>query len=285
VRLTDRISVAEEDINNIYDQDKIAIHFPGDGEEDSESINFADYSKKSDAQAIKCFAELNRTGGYIWAEYYTRRTVKVGKVKPSSFKIYLSRWSRERERGKHEKGSIAKLKTLQMEKVRRIEPGQAMNLRAVRPQQGTITKWHKARDNIECLIENKPLREDWSSLFPAQQEAVCAEYLRDPDFEECARLEFLLLPVGRTLKDVDICGMARDGKEIFAQVTNYKKNDPKCRKKIETLKHYKHGRSQLAFFCVCSGVLEEDGIVFVPTERVFSWLKKHEAYYRRLLDK
>jgi len=35
----------------------------------------------------------------------------------------------------------------------------------------------------------------------------------------CAKLRRLLLPAGRTLQDIDLHGLAADGREVFGQVT------------------------------------------------------------------
>jgi hypothetical protein len=55
---------------------------------------------------------------------------------------------------------------------------------------------------------------EWANLSTAQHEAVCAEYLREKHEgrHELPRLHRLLLPAGRTLQDVDLHGMADDGR-------------------------------------------------------------------------
>lgn len=70
---------------------------------------------------------------------------------------------------------------------------------------------------------------------------------------------------------------------MFAQVTHYKKNDVNCRKKIEKLKHYENSKSRLVFFCDCKELIEEGGILFVPTARVFDWLESHKDYFSKLV--
>lgn len=282
VRHTDKISVRRDDINEIWDLDKVAIHFPGQGKEDSKSIDPNDYNKLSDSRAIKCFAELNRNGGYVWAEYYTKDDIKIGKIKPNSFEIFESTWSRDRRSAQARKGDKAILKALQMENVRIAKPYEAMSLRAARPRQGTIVRWKAIGNRLEHLVEKKPIDKTWDNLSPEQQETVCTEYLRSADLRECSKLEFLLLPIGRTLKDVDIYGYTKDQREIFAQVTHYKKNDKTCKQKIEKLKRYRKRKAYLVFFCNCDDAVKEDSILFIPITEVFEWLKRNKTYLEKL---
>lgn len=280
IRHTNKILVSRNDINKIWDQNKVAIHFPGEGKKDSESIKPTDYKKRSDRRAIKCFVELKENGGYIWAEYYTKDDVKIGKIKPNSFEIFESTWSRNTSNRR--KGDKAKLKTLQMENVRIVKPYEVMSLRAARPPHVTIVRWEAIGKRLEHLVEKKPIDKNWDNLSTEQQETVCAEYLRSADLEECPKLEFLLLPIGRTLKDVDIYGYTKDGREIFAQVTHYKKDNKNCKQKVEVLKRYRKREAHLVFFCDCNDVIKEDNILFIPTTKVLGWLKRNKTYLEKL---
>lgn len=283
IRHTNRLAVSSNDINKIWDQDKIAIHFPGEEKEDSVSIKPTDY-KKSDRMAIECFAELNENGGCIWAEFYTKDDVKIGKIRPKSFDLFESTWSRSENLDirRRRKGDKAILKTLQMERVRIIKPYELMSLRVTRPRQGTIRRWKAIGKRLECFVENKPIDKSWDNLSTEQQETVCAEYLRSHDSEESPRLEFLLLPIGRTLKDVDIYGYTTDKREIFAQVTHYNKDEPPCKQKIEKLKRYQKRKAHLVFFCNCDDVIEEDNVLFIPVTEVFEWLQRNKTYLEKL---
>ncbi len=272
----EKLNVVDEAIDYLWEHNKIAIHYPGKGEEDKESINPDDYEDKVAKRAMHVFNELNNNGGYIWAEYRNRREVKVGKIVPHSFAIYKTRWaSKER---------VAKLKTLQIDKksVKIIPPHQAISLRAVRPRGGTLSRWPSAKNRLKCLVEGLSPEEHWDSLFPSEQETVCSEYLREPDVTGCPILERLLLPVGRTLQDVDIYGYATDKKRIFAQVTYFKKEEAKT--KIQKLKDHDGSNSHLIFFCNCKKVHFDNGILFIPLKRVENWLKNNKTYLRKLLE-
>jgi len=283
VRHTKGMAVIEEAINYLWEQDKIAIHFPFEGEskknvEDSTSIDEEDYRKVNAKRAISTFSELNSNGGYIWAEYRNRKYVKIGKIVPNSFEIYITKW----RPGRFSYERKAKLKTLQIDRksVKAVSPSRAMSLRAARPRQGTIARWHSVKKRLKCLVEGIPVAKSWDSLFPSEQETVCSEYLRHPDLTECPTLERLLLPVGRTLKDVDIFGYAVDGKNLFAQVTYCKK--ARAQKKIRKLEKYDDPRSHLVFFCDCGEIEFKNNILFIPIERVEKWLKNDEVYMGKI---
>ena len=83
IRHTKKIKVRDEDLKDLWDKDKIAIHFPGEGDEDSKSLNPEDYKKPSEKGAIKCLLELAKDGGYVWAESRIDKNAKIGFVEPS----------------------------------------------------------------------------------------------------------------------------------------------------------------------------------------------------------
>jgi len=288
VRLTKGMAVIEEAVDYLWEHDKIAIHFPDVSSEDPKevednvSLNENDYHYYDPGltRALRVFKEMNNNGGYIWAEFRNRRDIKVGKIVSNSFEIYETKWAANEfpyER-------TAKLKTLQIDRksVKIIAPSHAMSLRAARPRQGTIVRWPSAKNGLKSLVEGMPLEECWDSLSPAEQETVCSEYLRKPDVAECPVLERLLLPVGRTLKDVDIFGYATDKKLLFAQVTYGEKVEAGT--KIQDLEAYGDSDSHLVFFCDCEGVHVENGVLFIPWKRVEHWLKQDKTYLRKLLQ-
>lgn len=236
--------------------------------------------KNGDKRAIKCFGNLANEGGYVFAEYSKQHDkVKIGKVKPNSAVIFFeTKWSQDCHDPKRRKGDKAVLKTLQMENVKILSKSDATVFLATRPRMGTITEWKSIKKYLEYAVEGKSFDENWDFLLPAQQEAICAEYLRKPDIEECPKLRFLLLPVGRNLPDLDIYGVAEDGKLIFAQVTHADIDSKDYREKLEKLKNYRDGH--LIIFCNCDKVKEKDGVLNIPTKKVFKWLKKNKAYYK-----
>jgi hypothetical protein len=81
---------------------------------------------------------------------------------------------------------------------------------------------------------------------------MCSEFLRSPAAAKLGlpRLVHLILPVGRTMKAIDIYGIAQSGKRIFAQVT-YERIE-KSREKLEALCKYRdQNGDSLVLFCEC----------------------------------
>jgi len=284
IRHTYGMGVVEEAIDYLWKKDKIAIHFPDVGSStpkeipDKTSMNPNDYEDRAHKEAISTFSYLNHHGGYIWAEYRNRNETKVGKIVPKSFEIFDTKWASNEfpyER-------IAKLKTLQIDEktVRIVHLHAAMSLRAARPRQGTIKRWHAVENRLMALVEGVSVEKSWGSLSPPEQETACSEYLRNPDVSYCPVLEHLLLPVGRTLKDVDIFGYATDKKTIFGQVTYGSKEEAGA--KIKDLKAYANPNAHLIFFCECGKPVFENGILFIPLKRVERWISTNRLYMKKL---
>jgi hypothetical protein len=85
--------------------------------------------------------------------------------------------------------------------------------------------------------------------------------------------------VGRTLQDIDLQGLADDGREIFGQVTYYSRGSAPAKKKLAALKPYGERGDHLVFFCPGRGSSQEEGIHFVSCdEEVLSWLKGKDGY-------
>ena len=182
VRHTDRMRVIDEAIDYLVDKNKMAIHFPESKRlsEDLTSLDAEDYQEERAKRAVKTFSEMNTKGSYVWAQYRPTQNfpglrIIVGKVLPGSFELHETRWN-DRDR-------IAKLKTLQITQARHLLP-EAKHLQVARPRRGTLTGWHKIGDGLANFVEGKPREKIWSSLSDEEQNAVCLEYLRDPESRE-----------------------------------------------------------------------------------------------------
>lgn len=278
VRHTNRHAVGPDTIDRLFHEDRIAVHFPGSGAEDSRSVDPADYTKKNDRKVIGRLAELAANGGYVWAQYHTQRDCKIGFVEPGEPDLIESTWENPRY-AKHQ-GRKAILKTLRMGRVKLVRPGQLMSLRVARPRQGTISRWPSGKKRLRAAVEGEPLPPAWSNLSAREQETVCAEFLRVHDESALPRLKFLLLPPGGTMQAIDVYGLAEDGKKLYAQVTFQGPN----RKKVKALREHAGEDVHLVFFCKCSELEREDGITFVPWSLVEAWLLGHAAYADRFTE-
>jgi hypothetical protein len=223
-------------------------------------------------RAIGTFRELNEKGGYIWAEYFDQ--IKVGKVIASSFREIRKR-RKKASKVYTEEESL--LKTLKIECIKKIKPEDAMSLKVCRPPFTTVTEWKAVSNRLECMVEGTPMPKEWGSLFDSEQESICAEFLREKheNSHNLPILKHLLLPVGRTMKDVDIYGVSKDNKQIFGQV--FFESEKKSTSKKDKLKGY---RGERVFFCDCPNqeikYNEKDDMWIVPCQIVKKWLMQNE---------
>ena len=134
------------------------------------------------------------------------------------------------------------------------------------------------------LVEGLESPVEIGGLTPTQQEVLCSEALR---MEEMAghgipQLETLLLPVGRTLRDVDICGIGRDGRRVLAQVTNYRYPGKAAEPKVRKLAGYGDSDTVLLFICQTTEVVKEGSVVIVPLDLLFDVFAASERGQRWL---
>lgn len=287
VRHTERMSVRDEDLQDLWNQNKIAIHYPdrlGDDKSvDNDSKNPDDYPSRNPKAAMRALRELADNGGYVWAESRVdKKKAKVGRVRPGQIEIYRAKWTNTIDNPDRE-GTDAALKTVQLEDVRTIEMNEAIGLRAGIPRQGTIVRWRKCGTRLAALVEGTSPSPEWGSLSTEQQEAACAEFLRHHEGNH-PRVEFLLLPVGRTLKDVDIYGLDSEGHKVLAQVTYHEPGNKQFREKLEKLKDYASNDSgvKLVYFCRCEDIMEDEEVHYIPVESenggVMGWIKANPVY-------
>jgi hypothetical protein len=288
-RHTDDLQVKDDDLKALWDENRIAVHFPdpkGDlGKMDSESTN-PDHYGKSGKTAMRYFRALRDNGGYIWAEHFLAAdgAAKVGYVEPGTkIKLCDVRWDlrgRPDFEDKRKNGDPAKLKTLKLSQVKEVTRRGWMGLRAGRPQRGTILKW-KCGTRLEDIVAGKMPEPIWENLSTAQQEATCAEFLRVDHGSDIPVLRRLLLPVGRTMQDIDIYGVAADGREMFVQVTYRPRDRAESHNKAQALRPYGEGGAHLLFFCRGEGPKNEGSIRFIQVDReVESWLQSEPESYR-----
>jgi hypothetical protein len=133
----------------------------------------------------------------------------------------------------------------------------------------TTKGWPGAENYLNALFFNKILPREVASLAPAQLEVLCYEYLRYKDL-----LNSLILPIGRSLPDIDIYGINKSGEKILAQVTQ-SHNKKVIERKLDVLKNYQSLNSKLIFFGP-KEMLQEDSLVAYKTiEQVFSLMNEN----------
>jgi hypothetical protein len=281
IRHTEKLDVNGDTRRQLWEGHRIAIHYPENRNgklksKDNPSREPSDYRGKGKS-CVKILNNLADTGGYVCAQYYQQEKLMLGIVRPNS-KITLlkGKWGTKNGR----QGRQAVLKTLHLTKVKFVEPINSAVLLVGRPQQGTIMRWHRAGDAIENLIKGRRTKRQLSDLHYTQQEILCSEFLRLSNSKsfDLPRLAHLLLPPGHTMKDIDIIGIATDGKKLLAQVTFKSLKD--CHEKFEQLLPYRNPRhSHLLFFCDCDDSLIKDGV------RIFPIRKAYDIFTSTLLGK
>ena len=262
IRHTNVLSVSDETRMRLIAENRIGIFF-----EAVDSLDPSDYPTRAGKKAVRIFAELATNGGYVCAEFSGRSESLIGKVPPDS-KV-------EPFDGEWQSGVPCRLKTLVVQSAIWLSREDYLILGVSRPIQGTLARWHAAGESIAALVEGREQAFAWASLPPARQEIACSELLRLPEAEQFGlpRLRCLLLPSGRTMRDIDLVGIGFDGRRIFAQVTFLPLASAES--KINKLLAYgASGESHLLIFCRCENSIRERGITIFPVQKVFDLLSQ-----------
>lgn len=285
-RHTERLLIRDEDLLRFWEEGKVAIHYPGETgrDPDTRSLDPEDYSGTGKT-AMRRLRELGEDGGYVWAESRAARGgALIGKVEPgTAVELERALWEVSGSFPGRRSGDAAVLKALRLEpsSVRRLGPADCVGLRAGRPRQGTLVRWH-CGTRLADLVEGREPGEEWPNLSTAQAEAACAEYLRWQEGRDgMPRLRHLLLPVGRTLIDVDLYGTDEGGRTVFAQVTYHARGEGPANEKVGRLKAYGGDGARLVFFGRGAAGGTEEGVEFVSVEEeVLPWLRGQPPGYR-----
>ena len=277
VRHTLKLDIDDATRQHIWDTRRIALHFPLDKNgglpgPDNSSLKPDDYYK-SGKRAMRVLKELETNGGYVCAEYANFPNALVGVVQPSSaITLIEGKWGN----GNKLAGRTAILKTLQLQRVQELAPSRSAVILVGRPRMGTIMRWPTIGSAVKNLVEGIAPTGEVRDLLPSQQETLCVEFLRTPAAAELGlpRLAHQLLPTGRTMRDVDIYGLATDGKRLIAQVTFSPLDD--CEWKLKPLRKFDDAsKPHLILFCSANAGLVDairkvDGITIVPMEKVLA---------------
>jgi len=136
-------------------------------------------------------------------------------------------------------------------------------LATLMPRQGTIGRAHNLHDAAIELYQFGKLPRKVTALSPGQLESLCAEYLRFVNL-----MDFLHLPVGRTLRDVDIVGSIK-GKRVYAQVT-FANKDGEVQRKMKKLRDFSGSSATKYFFAPRSIEQNATDVTFIAIEDVFA---------------
>jgi hypothetical protein len=277
IRHTEKMAIDDGSMRNLFEEGLIAVHFPHSRggtllEQDNDSIDPDDYAPRRGRRAITILKEIADNGGYVAAEYRIDHEIKrlVGYIPPGQIELIRdARW-----RGgfypKRPDGHPAVLKSLGFENYSEVSPGKHLVIFAGRPRQGTLRRWPGAGERIQRFVTGEGIQRKLDNLTPDQQETLCSEFLKETIATNFGlpQLAHLLLPLGRTLKDIDIYGVSVDEYEIFAQVTHYSDQDRQFALKLRSLKSYPSDSYRI-MFCMCDKRYDQDEIIVFPLAEVY----------------
>lgn len=284
-RHTKSLDIDDATRERLWEENLIAVHYPEHVSADptlpdNASLAEEDYPQRDRSDkarsVIRTLNELAAAGGYVCAEYFPDDQIKVGIIPVGTpIKLINGQWgSRDR---------VAVLKTLAMTSVRILRPLETTIILASRPRQGTLQRWHSCGNRIRDIVEGKSATLQFEDLLPYEQEVMCAEFLRLPCAAKSGlpQLSSLLVPIGRSMKDIDIMGVGIDGRAIISQVTWY--DDKIAAGKIQALRKYVGTDDATGIvFCNCTEIGEHEGVVLFPLKQVFEEFRRTEVGARWL---
>jgi hypothetical protein len=255
--------------DRLWDTRSIGIHFPlhlnpGPNDPDNESLKPEDYPQPG-RSAMAVMSRLSAEGGFVLAEYWRRPGCLVGMVEPNTpITLLRGKWGNIHGR----EGFEAVLKTLKLSKVQEISEMRSAPLLAARPRQGTLMRWHSIRQLVQNLVLGIKAPLTVRDLTPTFQEVMCAEFMRLPtEITGLPQMASLILPVGRTLRGLDIYGLSASGGLIAAQVTM--QPSAACPGKVASLNGFIGENVTRVFFCDDLSPRVESDIQFYPLSHVF----------------
>jgi hypothetical protein len=255
-----KLSSTPEILEDLWSKRLIAIHYAN-----ISSTKPEDYKKAGKASLEKLWRYCE-TGAIVGATYTSLKpaSMLVGIISPGS-KVEIIEYDYI-------------YKTVRLRHAREIFFSEHPLLAAIQPRQGTITGWPSAVRYLIALLKNEELPSDVRSLAPSQLEVVCYEYLRMKEI-----MSFLLMPIGRTMRDIDIYGINSKNETIMAQVTQ-DRDLHEIERKINCLKCQRSKNAKLIFFGPQAHKRNDPVIEYISVEDAFEEVKaKYPLLISRML--
>lgn len=220
IRHTYKLRISEETLTRLHSEGLVAIHYPnfpeGLADSDNPTLDPSTHDIRG-RNILRRFLAFGLAGGYVCAEYHGIPGWLVGFVEPGTGV------SQTEGEWRDIPGRVAILKTVRLGRFRQVTSGGAAAMLVARPRQGTFMQWHRAGTSVERLVNGTTATATFDDLSPDQQEMMCAEFLRSDEARklnpDIPRLAHLILPTGRTMRDIDFIGVATDSRRLVAQVT------------------------------------------------------------------
>jgi len=252
-------------LKDLWSRRLIAIHY-----DNIPSIKPDEYQQMEGRAALKRLLGYCKSGAVVGATYRSIRPDKIiiGEIAEDS-KVEILNYTNNSGKSEH-------LKVVQLINAQEISFLDYPLLAAIQPIQKTLTGWPSAEKYLLAILRGQSI--DWGvgSLAPSQLEVICYEFLRGNSI-----LKMLLLPIGRSLPDIDIYGLDEEGNKILAQVT-YSRSISEIERKLAQLKEYQRNDVRLIFFGRERFKREDALIQYISVEQVFDHLSSNTDY-RRLI--
>ncbi|NTU47368.1 hypothetical protein HGA88_07145 [Candidatus Roizmanbacteria bacterium] len=271
IRHTDDIEISISGFEDLYKECLIGIHYTSKYIDNRDELLKDDAYIQADAKrALRYMNDLGKTGGYIWSDYSPISKSIIGKIEPNT-QVVLRDYDLDPKKNSVDcKNNKLIMKCLKLSDVKEIAEDQFLFLKARRPQRGVIVIWNKSYEKLSKIFKGEFSINSVNDLTPDQLEILVFEYLRRSPNNKY-NVNYLLMPIGRTMKDVDIYGVNKSGNKIFIQVT-YSSDDKK--NKIDALQKYK-GKDSFLVYAGDVEEKEEGGIAYMNVRKIYDWMHKN----------
>lgn len=269
--------IDHEKFQLLWEKGTVAIHYPSvtintqSGKMECSS-DFDNTEFEKEKKHVERMLQLAKNGGLVCSTnsfYKGNDYVLIGQVSKGS-KIEINEeicWKTTSDRYGEFNGEPARLKTLKLQSasiVRRSMHGSFMAGLPIHQTICTIQR-EEIKKIIHAIVKGKQVEPSPELLSTEQMETACAEFLRFPN-QLYDTLDYLVMPVGRTMKDVDILGKTKSGKTIYAQVT-YADTKEKTQNKLNALIKFSGEYESIKIMFVKQGVvpdLNQDKVIIIP---------------------
>ncbi len=262
--------VGQDEKRRLRENGLIAIHY-----EPIASVDPRDY-KKEHQQFIRRFVQIATEGGLVVSTHPPEPSVWIGEVLPGSGIDF--------RHVRAENGDEAVLKIIRLSTPKCFSPALASRLLAIQPRQQTLCAWTSVGERARQLYENGRHRiSAVSDFLPFEQEVICSEFLRSDLTQpfKLPQISHFVFPVGRTLPDIDMAGVTKDGQRVLAQVTF--KGRVQLGEKLKSLQALRSDSTSLIMFCNDTERVDSDGVHFVPLQSAIEQMMRFSPALARSL--
>lgn len=233
------------------------------------SANPDEYKVPGGKSGMRRLKECTQPQTIIAATYSNHDdTIIIGSVSPQSETKF---WET-----KDIDGDLMIVKWLPLEHWKEVNYLDYPVLLAAQPRGGTIFRWKTlSSELLSHILDGTRLRRKVRLLHPSQLEVLCYEYMLMEGV-----LTHLVMPIGRTLRDVDIWGVGDEGGTVLAQVT-FGDDSRTLEKKMRNLVELgrKDSKAKLLFFGPRSGnAVAISAVKYIPIEDVFTSLDEDSIH-------